>query len=961
VAAQSAKDADLLSRRDHLRAEYDAKVEAGEIRPRTEKEKLETKAAGHPDRADTQAAQRVLEKRQARAEAAAEPEKPDHGAILKRALTQIGEEMKRGKAERHTDKGFVSALAGIATAALDGFADGGPESLVSALEAVRDAKKIEDVAEIVEGVLGDDSPVHEGDRKTEAGVEYVLRGGRWHRAQAAAEPDPEFAAMEDRQDLAEAMAKDPHADDTRQLIQKAAKHDAPPPEPAVEDDLDPSSPNYRYRDTGHVPGSRKELAALMIRRFARERRRVRVTDVDWEALEENPREAKELIVKANIFGDTDWSALDAAGMDPGAGFLLSKVYASVAPQPAQDTAEGRRDYSLAITTLRDRLEAAQTPDALLSAMEDISAERDGVLLNETEKAAYEAVRERLQSAMAAVRAVDLGFDAIWKTVTEAESAASALAYEISKRDRRKWKVDPEQRQEVERLQAIATGRRAEASAYRKASGMEPIVHKSQVGQSYTTRFEYPYKAALDKARSELDTIKTAATLRNRLENPLTRAWHSLGPQFQAVLNYRRHKGSEAFAKHVAGVKAGKVSDWSWANKERASEPRGATKQSTTFQLIVADDFQRSGGRALPATSTAELKSAFNLREVQSGNWVLDDPNAAKFHVEACAAGFADMADILGVEDAKVSFNGRLAMAFGARGKGGKGAAAAHYEPVHRVINITKVAGAGSLAHEWFHMLDNLVKEAVSGIASDQEDFATLNPAIVDDPKIAGAFRGLVTAMMEGPHRKVETMSYTESEERWADHNVAGYSSSGGVRRAIRDATSLQAAVDEVDKAFERGAFGPKEKPKARKSRDLWRKIALIHHGKNPERLVSYESGPSISGYLMDAVALDQGDTGKYWSAPHEMAARAFSAYVEDKLHAQGRKNTYLVYGANNRHYAGSGARPFPDRDERERVNGAFDKLFEALREDDTLAKAGALFGDDLLEGPADVVTAHSGG
>ncbi|END4057008.1 hypothetical protein ABL364_004808, partial [Escherichia coli] len=48
-------------------------------------------------------------------------------------------------------------------------------------------------------------------------------------------------------------------------------------------------------------------------------------------------------------------------------------------------------------------------------------------------------------------------------------------------------------------------------------------------------------------------------------------------------------------------------------------------------------------------------------------------------------------------------NGRLGLAFGARGKG---KAAAHYEPGEVAINLTKGNGPGALAHEWFHSLDN---------------------------------------------------------------------------------------------------------------------------------------------------------------------------------------------------------------------------------------------------------------
>ena len=83
---------------------------------------------------------------------------------------------------------------------------------------------------------------------------------------------------------------------------------------------------------------------------------------------------------------------------------------------------------------------------------------------------------------------------------------------------------------------------------------------------------------------------------------------------------------------------------------------------------------------------SELKKAFNLRDVQTGTYVQSDPVSAKWHVDNIAAGLADLADVLGIKDEQISLNGRLALAIGARGHG---SALAHYEPVERVINITK--------------------------------------------------------------------------------------------------------------------------------------------------------------------------------------------------------------------------------------------------------------------------------
>lgn len=62
VNAQAEKDRELLKRREQLREEYRLKIEAGELRQPTRLERLQLKAAGHPDREDVQAAKRLLAK-----------------------------------------------------------------------------------------------------------------------------------------------------------------------------------------------------------------------------------------------------------------------------------------------------------------------------------------------------------------------------------------------------------------------------------------------------------------------------------------------------------------------------------------------------------------------------------------------------------------------------------------------------------------------------------------------------------------------------------------------------------------------------------------------------------------------------------------------------------------------------------------------------------------------------------
>ena len=71
-------------------------------------------------------------------------------------------------------------------------------------------------------------------------------------------------------------------------------------------------------------------------------------------------------------------------------------------------------------------------------------------------------------------------------------------------------------------------------------------------------------------------------------------------------------------------------------------------------------------------------------------------------MDYCYDALLDLAEALQISDKDIAFDGTLALAFGARGSS---KASAHYEPLRQVINMTKMHGAGSTAHEWMHALD----------------------------------------------------------------------------------------------------------------------------------------------------------------------------------------------------------------------------------------------------------------
>ncbi len=93
-------------------------------------------------------------------------------------------------------------------------------------------------------------------------------------------------------------------------------------------------------------------------------------------------------------------------------------------------------------------------------------------------------------------------------------------------------------------------------------------------------------------------------------------------------------------------------------------------------------------------SPEDFTKAFGFRGVEFGNWV--EQGRRQHDLNRAYDALHDLANLINVPTQALSLNGELGLAFGARGKGGKRPAAAHYEPGSVVINLTKNNGPGSL-------------------------------------------------------------------------------------------------------------------------------------------------------------------------------------------------------------------------------------------------------------------------
>jgi hypothetical protein len=396
----------------------------------------------------------------------------------------------------------------------------------------------------------------------------------------------------------------------------------------------------------------------------------------------------------------------------------------------------------------------------------------------------------------------------------------------------------------------------------------------------------------------------------------------------------------------------------------------------TYQYL--DRVERSGPEFRKSNVDPEdFQKAFKTHGGQFGKW--NSGKDGQTSLNHAYDSFHDLADVLGVAPEAVSLNGKLAMAFGARGTGGKDSARAHYEPGLDVINLTKMKGAGSLAHEWAHALDfgiaketNQGRKELSGATAIQEKFLKTRPEVrealknltdamfttdVELKKDAGkegkavdrqkeAIRTMVGSLEKGwtstygkkkkPLDETESARWNELKERLVNGDmgeVTWKSSDRGY--GGRYSSDLLEEMNGMHKKVTGRSFMTNDDNSAGKNIYWAAKRLQDAEGRLKEAQSSeVKTGRTRSSFMNEAIDLDGTSKGDYYTQPEEMFARAFESYVHDKLESSGRRSDYLIGKGktDNRVYRAFGMPgPFPEGEERKKINAAFDNFFEKLR------------------------------
>lgn len=348
----------------------------------------------------------------------------------------------------------------------------------------------------------------------------------------------------------------------------------------------------------------------------------------------------------------------------------------------------------------------------------------------------------------------------------------------------------------------------------------------------------------------------------------------------------------------------------------------------------------------------QYQETLNFYGVQFGNWEKDTERQKNLNCSFEA--FCDMARAINISVKDISLDGRLGIAYGARGKGGAKAALAHYEPTYKVINLTKEKGAGSLAHEWMHAFDhylydkyttteNVIRKDGTYMASNlnietpltgivnamtyklntepqYSDYALGTLVIEKHSKVNECIKSFSPYVPEDKMEKLTNILNDFIEGTVTDKELGMVYFEGKVSKPAEE---LAKAINEishtkltgVEECFKTALFNTTVYMSVKQN--------LAHYPKTVK-----------TEYLKNAEYLDTDKSKPYFQTNHEMLARAFACYVTDKLNEHNEKNDYLS-GHSDKYVGIHENRSIyghPEGSEREAINEAFDKTIENLKE-----------------------------
>lgn len=352
-------------------------------------------------------------------------------------------------------------------------------------------------------------------------------------------------------------------------------------------------------------------------------------------------------------------------------------------------------------------------------------------------------------------------------------------------------------------------------------------------------------------------------------------------------------------------------------------------------------------------SGEDMMKTFNFKGGEFGNWLSDNDRQQSLNYGYDA--LLDLSKALSISPTDISLGGKLSIAFGSRGSG---IALAHYEPDREVINLTKMKGAGSLAHEWGHALDDIIGKqlGLQGFLTENYRYSDSSSQIIKDiietmkykvasgPEIiekqtkeyekqVNRITNLINSFFPKEHLSDEQMKtkdvliqkIIDTAEK-SSENLVTYLSRGNGNKEIDELSDLRKqTVGRVISKDDRIQIIYAQNNLANKKQQI---------GK-PETVKTDFYKNSI---IFDDI-YSKTEHG-YWQSTIEMFARSFACYVSDKLN---NRSDYLCGHADlalgfvtNEDNELELIKAFPEGEERNVINEKIDNLIKFLKEKNIL-------------------------
>lgn len=381
--------------------------------------------------------------------------------------------------------------------------------------------------------------------------------------------------------------------------------------------------------------------------------------------------------------------------------------------------------------------------------------------------------------------------------------------------------------------------------------------------------------------------------------------------------------------------------------KKKGKTRFMPKQLQHIDRTVKDNYRH--GKDMGGEDYLEV---FGFKGGEFGNWMAEKDRQASLNLGYEA--LLDLAKALEIEPADISLGNSLSIAFGARGSG---SALAHYEPLREVINLTKMRGAGSLAHEWAHAMDDILGKqlGLTGFMSENIGWKTKDKIPESFQKVIDALQyKWVTPEEANEAREKDILDYTQKLKRYIDYNFFPVRSMTEEQVKAKDLAVERylANAAHIDKAAslefvmtgngnaDIDALSELKKEITGRGIQKQDRIQLGHWQNALNSKIKNLSEPSRveTDFYRDSKAFDnmhsKTDNG-YWQSKVEMFARAFACYVTDKLdgksdYLSGHSELQVSMALKNGEPVVIRAIPFGE--EREAINKCFDELVQELKD-----------------------------